>query len=137
MTAEERGDQLEARVEELETRVSQIEDTLKGKTSGNPSVKKRSIQEVMKEKNPSTDTDRTLVIGHYLEHIEGKNEFTSADVKSGFKRAKEPVPSNVSECIRKNIKKGYIMETGETEEGLKGYQLTNSGEEAHDTELGD
>jgi hypothetical protein len=67
------------------------------------------------------------VIGYFLEKFEGLGQFNVNDVEDGFKEAREPAPRNLNEMVNKNIGKGFMMESGE-KDGLKAWNLTNSGE---------
>lgn len=118
----------------LETRVAKLESeqSLPRRRS---SVERPSINEFIITKGISTDTDKTLVIAYYLEKFEGLSESNTDDLSRGFKRAKEPPPGNLNETVNKNVRKGYLMETGQ-KEGKKAWALTNSGNNFVETSLG-
>jgi hypothetical protein len=119
----------------LEARVVRLESEPSLPSGRPPLEKKPSINEFIIEKEVSTDTDKTLVIAYYLEKFEGLSEFNTDDLSQGFKRAKEPPPGNLNETVNKNVRKGYLMESGQ-KEGKKAWALTNSGDEFVDTGLG-
>jgi hypothetical protein len=77
----------------------------------------------------SKHTDLVLAFGYYLEKVSGSPSFTPADINNCYYEAKMD-PSNTSQMIILNIKKGFIMgakKEGESEK--KRYTLTRTGEE--------
>lgn len=113
------------RVGALEKRVAAIE--------GVPVVslverKGQSIKEFVLAKGPTSDVERGLVIGFYLEKFEGFKSFNTKDLATGFRRAKEKVPGNMADVVQKNVGKGYMDLAKEKKDDLKAYYLTNSGE---------
>lgn len=116
------------RIEKLERRVYEIERRLEGGTEPALSPpKSTSIREFLISKNPRSDVEKTLVIACYLETLGNVNPFNLNDLRSGFSQAKEPLPSNLSDAVNKNIQKGFIMEAPERKEGFKAWVLTNTG----------
>ncbi len=107
-----------------EKRLSELEGLFRKST---PVIKPLSIREFLNEKNPNSDTDKTLAMGYYLEKYKGLTPFNKNDLKKIFIEAREKIPLNINDKINLNIRKGYIMEVGE-KEGFKAFQLTNSGE---------
>jgi hypothetical protein len=121
--SEDRIDELEKRVEELEEAV--FSDSPIEKES---SAKKLSIAEFMRDYDTSNNRKRVLVIGHYLETVEGVENFSSNDIEESYKRAKKKPPANPTDPISKNAGKGYIREVGK-EENQKLWVLTQTGVE--------
>lgn len=123
--------ELSAQIEEIRNRLLKLEARITRLESPNqrraPSAKKTSIKEFIIEKGISTDTDKAVVIGFFEEKFVGLNSFNVDDLESGFREAKEPIPKNLNETVNKNVRKGYIMESGE-KDGKKAWTLTNSGE---------
>ena len=75
-------------------------------------------------------TDRVLAFGYYLENHSGRPEFTPADINNLYYEAKME-PSNTSQALIQNIKRGFIMEAKKARDkkgGAKTYTLTASGE---------
>ncbi len=123
--SESRVDALEKRVALLESRVAALEGSYaEPKRRG----RKLSIKEFLLSKSPRSDVEKTLVIGAYLEKFEMLESFNTKDIGTGFRRAKEKVPTNIADMIQKNVAKGYMDLAEEEKDGLKAYYLTNSGE---------
>ncbi|MGH9681499.1 MAG: hypothetical protein ACRD4Y_16250 [Candidatus Acidiferrales bacterium] len=71
--------------------------------------------------------DIVLAFGYFLERGRGLKNFTGADINNCYYEAKVE-PSNTSQMIINNIKKGFIM--GSKKAGVRNnYTLTRSGEE--------
>ena len=110
----------------LDERISRLEASLGDKTK--PIEKKKlSVKEFMLEKEVITGTDKTLVLGYYLEKFEQLESFNVDDIDRAFREAREPVPGNINEAVNKNIRKGFMMSSGE-KDGKNAWILTNSGE---------
>ena len=103
------------------------------KASAQPAVlassKAVSVGEFIRQFAFKKHTDRVLAFGYYLEQHSGLNEFTPADINNLYYEAKME-PSNTSQAIIQNIKRGFIMEAkkGTKKGGAKRYTLTSSGE---------
>jgi hypothetical protein len=96
--------------------------------SGNPTdtgVKGKSAREYLlsvpqAKKHPQQMT----VIGHYLTETTGNDGFTLEDLKSGFDKAKEPVPKNPNRDLAAAIKRGWIASKSDDDKSL---YVTSSG----------
>jgi len=95
---------------------------------GTPKGKALSPGEVFKKLSPQTDVDRVLVGAYYLEKVRSQESFTVAEVSAVLKEAKRRPPTNPSDALAKNIKKGLVMAAGD-KEGKRAYVLTTDGEE--------
>ncbi len=118
----------------LETRIARIEASGTPVHSGqnaatNMRVKKLSIKEFLLESPPTTDIQRTLAVGYFLETHAGMTSFTGADLERGYGDAKEPTPSNISVNIKRCIKQGHMMEAEEKKNNKTAYIVTRSGEQ--------
>jgi hypothetical protein len=71
--------------------------------------------------------DIVLAFGYFLEKTRSLKTFTGADINTCYYEAKVE-PSNTSQMIINNIKKGFIMQAGKSG-SKKGYTLTRTGEE--------
>lgn len=119
---------LSSRIEELERRVAGIEAWMH-RTSEPPSgAKPLSVREFVISKSPKTGVDTTLLIAYYLEKFSGLSPSNHADLAHGFAQAKEPLPSNLSDTVYKNVRRGYMAEAPEKKDGSKAWIVTNSGE---------
>ena len=114
------------KLEDHERRISALEGMPQKTKSGG---KKLSIKEFIIEKRPSDDVQKTLVIGCYLEHIEGMDKFNVKDLTEGFRLAREPLPTNINDKVNMNIAKGHLMTAKEKKDNRKAWYLTARGEE--------
>ncbi len=117
----------------LDARITQIEGGTKGaggdKTAARASAKKLSIREFLLKHPPTTDVQRTLAVGHYLETHEGMGSFTKADLEKGYRDAKHTLPSNMSMNIKHCITAGNMMEAKEKKANKTAYVVTATGEQ--------
>jgi hypothetical protein len=117
----------------LDARITKIEAGTKGaggdKMAARASAKKLSICEFLLKHPPSTDVQRTLAVGYYLETHEVRGSFTKADLEKGYRDAKHSLPSNMSMNIKHCIKAGNMMETKEKKDNKPAYVVTSTGEQ--------
>jgi len=118
---------LEARVTRIETGSASADGGQK--TPAHAAVKTLSIKEFLLESPPTTDIQRTLAVGYFLETHAGMASFTKADLEKGYNDAKEPTPSNISVNIKHCIKQGHMMEVEEKKDNKTAYVVTRSGEQ--------
>jgi len=116
-------------LDDHENRIKALENKILGKEM-QKREKPISLKEFMLSIKPTSDVQKTLIIGYFLEKYEGFQCFNASDIENGFSNAKEPVPNNINLCVIKNIKKGYMMEFKEKKDNMKSWVLTNSGERA-------
>ena len=88
-----------------------------------------SVAQFFRSLSLKTDVDRVLAAGYYLEKNKNVDNFTTAEVAQTIRDAKRTPPTNVSDCIARNIKKGFIMGSGD-KDGTPAYVLTTDGEDA-------
>jgi len=86
-----------------------------------------SIREFLLSKKLQNDVQKTLAIGYYLEQYQNMTRFNVKDLEDGFRKAKEPLPSNINDKVNMNIKKGHMMEAKEKKDNLRAWYLTNTG----------
>ena len=91
--------------------------------------KPSTLPQLLKKVTVKSDVDRVLVAGYYLETIQGVQSFTAAEIKEAIRGARIAPPSNPSDVIAKNIKKGLMMMAGD-KDGRMAYVLTTDGVEA-------
>ncbi|MFB6199260.1 MAG: hypothetical protein ABEJ83_00140 [Candidatus Nanohaloarchaea archaeon] len=125
----------EEEFEELQERVEQLEDIVLSDSSPDYSEnKKESVAEFMARHEASTHNDKVLVMGYYLEHIEGEENFTSGELEDYYRKTKLKAPKTIAVPLNHNAKKGLIMEDGEDGQ-TKEWILTRSGEQKVENEL--
>jgi hypothetical protein len=94
-----------------------------------------SIREFIQQLDFKKHTDISLAFGYYLEKQQGAAEFTSADINNCYYEAKLE-PSNTSQMIVQNIKRGYLMPSKRKDgKGKTRYTLTASGEKFIEAKL--
>ena len=86
----------------------------------------KSLREFLTEIAPNTNNERITTIGMYLHEYRSKETFSKDDIESGFRSAREPVPSNLHRDLGRAVENGWIADAGE-----KGrYHITNTGVKA-------
>jgi hypothetical protein len=90
--------------------------------------KAATLPQLLKKVPVKSDVDRVWVAGYYLETVKGLQSFTAADIKDAIHGARVSPPSNPSDVIAKNIKKGLMMQAGD-KDGRMAYVLTTDGVE--------
>lgn len=90
--------------------------------------KKMSIREFLNLYQPKTANDHGLVLGYYIETVEGQGYFNTDDLKRAFQSAKVIPPKNLNDMVNKNISKGFMMVNAEVNSGKLSWILTNTGE---------
>lgn len=118
------------RIDELEQRVKELEEVVfeSSKPHNSFSGKKVSMAEFMRDYDTSNNRKRVLVMGHYLETVDGVENFSSNDIEKTYRRAKKKPPANPTDPISKNAGKGHIREVGK-EDNQKLWVLTQTGVE--------
>ena len=90
-------------------------------------ITQKNINEFLREKNFSKDVDLVLGVAYYLNQYDGKEEFTTRDIKELLKKAKYSSDKNITALINNNIQKGYIEETGNKTDGFKNMIVIDAG----------
>jgi len=86
--------------------------------------KRLSIVELLKEKQPATNSQRIAAFAFYREHVEGKARFARSDLEHYFSSAKLSKPANYDRDFAGAVREGWIHE-----DGSESY-LTQGGEDA-------
>jgi len=90
------------------------------------SGKRLSAGEFLRQIEVKKHTDIVLAFGYYLETYSGLKDFAPADINALYYDAKVE-PSNTSQMLIQNIKRGFIMASKKAGKGEKRYLLTQSG----------
>ena len=85
-----------------------------------------SVGEFIRQLGFKKHTDIVLAFGFYLENYSGSKDFAPADINTCYYDSKLE-PSNTSQMIIQNIKRGFFMQAKKKEKGEKRYLLTQSG----------
>jgi len=122
---------VDERLNSLEERLKKLEELLLPTGTGSAAtsrVKKSSAKEFLMTKEAKTDTQKVLVLGYFIEHVQGMEAFNVSDLGAVFYAAKEKPPTNTNDAVNKNIKRGFLMEVAEKKGGMKAWCLTSTGE---------
>ncbi|MCI4330269.1 MAG: hypothetical protein L3K19_00260 [Thermoplasmata archaeon] len=121
--------ELKAWQAEIERRIERLEGT-PASPPRLSSSKPTSVGEFLQSKGPRNGLEKSVVVAYHIEKLSGKGAFTLADIRLGFREAKEPLPVNSRDLVHKAIKKGWMMEAGGPKrDGFRSLMLTNSGEQ--------
>jgi hypothetical protein len=90
-----------------------------------------SLVELIKSKgNPSGHTDLALIFSYWLHHKEKMNSYNKIDIENCYSEARITKPTNATDIMNKNQKKGYLMlPTEKLKDGKKAWVITQTGEE--------
>ena len=92
-------------------------------------TKQISAAQFFKKVKARSAVDRVLAAGYYLEVLCNMESFTASEIRDTIqKKAKTQPPTNPSDLINNNIKKGYMMSAGD-KDGKMAFVLTSDGEE--------
>jgi len=91
--------------------------------------KQLSVAQFFRKFKVSTDVDRVLAAGYYLETFKDNESFIAAEIKEVIRSAKINPPRNTNDSINANIRKGLIMPAGD-KDGKRAFVLTTDGEDA-------
>ncbi|MDO8451261.1 MAG: hypothetical protein Q7S76_00140 [bacterium] len=131
-TIEQRLSELEARVAKLEVSGEGAQDAGTGSQSFR---KKMSAKEFLLTKAFKSETEKTLVLAYYLEHVGGMLAFNVNDVIGVFQAAKEKKPVNPNDVVAKNVARGFLMDAPGKKDAKKAWTLTATGERYVEQEL--
>ena len=106
-----------------------------GFTPGGSEGKPLTLSEIGREVDLPYKRDAALLVGWYLEHVEGMEEFTRSDIEDKAKESKVELGANVPRDISTLVERGLLVQVGERE-STKTYYTTRTGEEYVLEELG-
>lgn len=119
--------EINQKLEDHEKRIIKLEKFIAKGFEDKKLEKKLSIREFLLTKKISTEVDKTLAIGYFMEKYTDLGFYNIKDFEKYFNKAKEKMPKNLNLAIYSNIKKGYISEVEEKKDNLKCWSLTKSG----------
>jgi len=129
---------MQEKLNSLEERVKKLEDALLSSATADVHVSKRkksSAKEFLMTMNLKAETQKVLVLGFFLEHVEDMGSFNTSDLERVFRAAKEKLPKNMNDAVNKNIARGLIMEAESKKDAKKAWCLTSTGENVVINEL--
>ncbi|ELZ96087.1 hypothetical protein C440_05340 [Haloferax mucosum ATCC BAA-1512] len=112
------------RLSDLEDRVSSLEGQIAGQAQP---ASKSEIRSFVEDWDPDTHKERAVVIGYFIEHGRGENNFTVEDITDGYRECKIQEPANMSDILAGAEKEGLAMRDGK-EGRLQNWVLTADGE---------
>ena len=130
---------LEARVADLENRVSALEEAFH--TSPIPIEEKMrdtSANEFLREKgvtNTTSAVNTVLAIAVFNDRFRGADSFSVSDLSDLIRDARQKPPTNINDCINRNISKGYMAVDKRGGGRKKRWYVTNSGRDFVDDDL--
>lgn len=87
-----------------------------------------SISEQVRKSGRKKGTEIALVVAHYLFKEQDLRVVNTRDVENGFDEARLPKLSNANATINSLVSTGKMRSSGE-KDGLKGYSITQTGEQ--------
>jgi len=93
-----------------------------------------SIGEFLRKVASKAHTDISLAMGYFLLKYRNIEQFTVSDLESLYSEARHP-KTNLNLAIIGNIKKGFMIDTGEKREQLKLFAISRLGEDYVETNL--
>ena len=100
--------------------------------TGTPSARPVSVVELIKEKQPGTNSQRIALFAYHREKHEGLPRFGREDLESYFSKAKETPSTNFDRDFVEAVKKGWIHEEGDesyiTSRGIEAVEAGFAGE---------
>lgn len=127
--------ELKTRLDAVEARVKKLEEALLSGPVDSRPKKKLSAKEFLLTKSAAKDTQKLLVLGYYLEHMEQMESFNVSDIEAAFHAAKENPPGNTNATVDRNIAQGFLMPSPNKKDGKKAWCLTSTGEQQVENEL--
>lgn len=86
-----------------------------------------SAQAFLRSVSPQTVSDKVLAFAAYYFRYKGVTAFTRSDVERWFEDSMEKRPTNTSDSINVNRKKGYFDLAKRDKSGPMTFRLTNDG----------
>lgn len=101
----------------------------------NSSPKQAALGELYTAADIQYKRDAALLVGWYLEYVEGQDNFIKSEIEECALQAKVELGANLSRDLSTLIENGNLQEVG-SRSGEKAYYLTRSGENYVTNEFG-
>lgn len=101
-----------------------------GSNMGIRTVKPQTLNEFFLQFKFQTNLEKTLVLGYWCEIKLQQLGFTSDDIQSKYKEAKESkesTPKNIPRDLSSLVSKGFLLQNSKSPDGALAYELTNTG----------
>jgi hypothetical protein len=124
-------------IAEIMVRLGKLEEAVfsRSNKSASDRPKSKSPKEFLISKSATSDPQRLLVLGYFLEHFENMQSFNIRDLENVFHKAKVSLPININGTVNKCIERGFLMDAPEKKDGKKAWHLTGTGEIQVEIEL--
>jgi hypothetical protein len=96
--------------------------------SPDDSEKPYSPGELFASKEWSTEVDKVVIAGHFLEHYKKLSSFTIENIRTCLISAKVSLPKNVNLAIFQAVQRSWMMEVPAENTKKKAWSLTQSGQ---------
>lgn len=104
-------------------------------TNRSKRAKQTSLSELYTNADISYKRDAALLVGWFLEMVEGQDDFVKSEIKERAVQAKIELGANLPRDISTLIEKGYLQKVS-SRDGEKAYYLTRTGESHVEDEFG-
>jgi hypothetical protein len=86
-----------------------------------------SIANFLNEKKFGMQVEEVMGVAYFIDIVEKNGPFTSKDIEDKLMDARHDKPSNISQYINMNIKKGFLRECSEKKGNLKTFSVLDKG----------
>ena len=81
--------------------------------AGGAAIRPKGLTELLREKNPGTNSQRIAVFAYYRDNYEHKPRFGKTDLEAYFGHARLDPPGNYDRDFKVAVEKGWIHENGD------------------------
>ena len=127
MEIEQRLKRCEDEIEKINRKINSILEGKEKVPVVAMSKKMESPREFYHKFKTKKDTEKTLVIIHYLEKCKQMKDISVKEIAEGFKEMREQIPSNISDKIQLLDKRGFLLKSDKVS-NRQCWLLTNSAE---------
>ena len=114
-------------VEDIHTQSARLPEKTSIFNAPKSTLQYESLAEFMRDKKFSNGVEIVMGVAYYIEHFESMDSFASKAIEAALDNARQTKPSNISQMLVQNIKKGYLRELKEKKDGLKAYCVLEKG----------
>lgn len=122
-------ERIEQRVESMDERLKALEQRFLSNEHSRDSIaeKKLSLNEFISMKRPRDDIRRVMLVFYYREVIERHSSNGTRDIRETMMAAKQPLPVNLSMCVSRLVRRGWIQKSNGANGELDSWELTATG----------
>ncbi|MEW6049023.1 MAG: hypothetical protein AB1609_21560 [Bacillota bacterium] len=95
-------------------------------TGQGPALQRIAIGELINRMGSRAFWETVVAVAYCLE-AEGTSPFTPRTIRSGFEKARQKLPKNLSDAIAEAVRRGYLAEAAQPINGRRAYYLTDMG----------